>query len=272
MKRTLAILSTGISLTVLLAGCLNANVGTRVQEDGSGTLVLRIQLSTELVEGLYEFTNIFNAGSGSQRISKEDFVNELFSDFDEGQNSDESGLKTLDVQRIENGVEASYSFDDYESLEKFFSNPANGLFSTFDIQKEGDEWTLSADLSAFADSFDTPTLSEIGGVGGFSGIEGMVASSLGIPDPEIYMSFEFPGEVIEANTPLIEGSKAVWKITGEGTSEINGKWSASGGEDFWSNVLVALIILSSVVVVTALGLAFFTGRDNSLNPIGKPIR
>jgi hypothetical protein len=167
---------------VVLTGCLVADVGVEVNEDGSGKVVVEVYPSDEFRDRLRQLD---------------------LEDLEQLSRTDGAQIELSEIGTIgRRGYRIEVPFDDYRVLNTAgeggirFGGADIRLFSTFGLTEANGFWTLSAELRPLDEV--VTTLRQVLGVGTVDN------------RPEVNLSITLPGRVIRSNSDTQEGGTARW--------------------------------------------------------------
>jgi hypothetical protein len=168
----------------VLSGCLVADVGVEVGDDGSGRVVIEV----------------FPADQFRDRLSAIDLEDLESLSRSEGAQVDLSQIGTIGRR----GYRIEVPFDDYRVLNTVgeggvrFGGVDLRLFNTFGLTETGGNWTLFAELRPLDEL--VATLRQVLGVGSVDDA------------PEVTLRVTLPGRVIRSNADQQEGGTAAWEL------------------------------------------------------------
>lgn len=186
-----------LSVTVVASGCLQADVDVRVGDDGSGTFQLTVVLDE----------NLDNASGLASVSSLADLARAASTGIPDAK------VEELDPRRDGEGIRLTLPFETVQDLSQALvaERPLAGrsfqLFSSFEITRAGDDWTLRAvPVPGAADQL-------IDGLGARGAVD-IVGT------PKVRMSVTLPGQLRSTNGSEIEGNTVTWKLNPQPPAEL----------------------------------------------------
>lgn len=203
MRRSLLLVVGVLFCGVLATGCMRAEIGVKVDGDGSGTVQLDAYFPTKTLE---------------QRGITEDVLNRIV---DGASKVAPAAWASVDLTTIatagERGVRLTIPFDDHHQVSAAMTGHDPNLsmikaFSTFDIAETlGGGWTFNGtvDSAGF-----TATLNELVQQARSAGLQ-LPGSQLDPASVEVTMTMTLPGDVTKSNSTDVDGGRARWPLTGD---------------------------------------------------------
>lgn len=237
-----------LSCGLLATGCLRADLGVHVDDDGSGQVELVVYLPTQMLDrlGIDEATLGRVAESMAQAAAASAGL-------------DRSSIEVSTVNAPdERGVRAVIAFDDYRQVEPAMTGSGIGApsprpFKAFDIeQAPSGAWSFNGTVDP-------------GGLDAMAAeIRAAIARTpLQVPDDgtaqgdvTVKMSVTLPGEVATSNSTDIDGGRARWVIVGDhAVTDLSMRTRAAPAGAVPAGVVgsaaVAVVLLGGVVALTA---------------------
>jgi hypothetical protein len=179
---------TGALVTLTATACLRNDIDVTVDEEGAGELTFLVRFEPGFDD---------RSGIGNPR-ALEELADEAIDDIP-GANAEQ--LRPADGD----GVKVVIPFESVEDLSSAVTTvwPVAGqpvqLFRTFDVTRDGDDWSLRAvpDLSA------TDTLVNL---------LGARAAVVALGEPNTRLTVQLPGRVRSTNAPIFSGGSATWDL------------------------------------------------------------
>ena len=229
---------------VILTGCLSVDQDVTVDQDGSGTFVVELRLSPELVAVFSTF--------GDEELTSEslvsEFENDTAGDFPEGTDVTVTPLDSGEGV----GARIELAFDNLDQLNQLLTpDPGADASSAFtgEVTRNGDRFEFRAQA--------VPE-EELAGDFGF-GSEGLGSN---LPEPEARLSLKLPGGVVETNGTQEDGV-VTWDLLADDLPQelvlVTDLSVASGGGLPW--LLILGVVLLLVAVGAGVGFVLLRRRD-----------
>lgn len=242
-----------VAATLLLSGCIRAEISIKVNEDGSGEVSVLAAFDQEAFEDLAED---FGDGATTEVPS--------FSDLDESNLPPGARVEEYDEDGF-TGARVTIPFGAGDDIARTVSeiladSGGDGLvggndstFEDFSLRREGEGWRLDAIAAPLNDAADGEDALGLGGP----------IFDLLFEDASFEIKVELPGDVIEHNADRIEGDTLVWELsfTDDEPRELMALTGAdSGGGGF--NLVLAIVVLGLIAVVVA-GVVWFLSQTRA---------
>lgn len=232
-----------LAATVLLAGCMEVNLGVDLRGGDSSVLLFELVVPEPLVQ-LVEATG--------QPLDEKSVQRDYL-----------AGIPRRARDRVDVSVEPAdggkrlslrIRFDSIDELNAMMTDDSDRgpLFTSFDLRRETDRWVFEgtpADLTAGVGAVPADAELQDGGA---------TLGSL-LPDPDIWFSIDFTGDVTESNADEVRGRSAKWRIDASDLRSFTAEAEIGGGvSSLRIGVLVAVL-----VAVVAGGLMLVRRRRSS---------
>lgn len=243
MRRTSSIVVVALICAVLLTGCLRAEIGVEVGDDGSGRVRIEIYVPTVELrrQGISEaMLEQVTRGLGEAAGGT-------------GADVDVSKVATADEQ----GISISFPFDDVSQVQAAMtgrdpSMPMVRMFETLDVHKGPDGGWVFRGTVAPQGVDDT-----------FAQLGRMLAESTGTAhglavdptDVSVAVSMTLPGEIATTNATDVDGGRARWVIKGDGAVvDLSMRNSPSPFDPVTLAVVVGVGVVVIGLIVVVIGL------------------
>jgi hypothetical protein len=218
MHKFLLLLTLG-ALALLASGCVQMNMTSTIEKDGSGTMDMTISLSQVLTESMEEL----------QAMNQDEGLEDLDEMMD--LNRDEMQAKVKDhgvtIKKMENSVidgrqtvQISLEFKDIEgmsfAMREFTSEDSGGLAiidkgdGTYALRHYEYDWPPLEEEEESEDVSEEPAEMDPEMMGKQMELMGKLMSSLS--ELEVVMQITVPGDIVSSNAPIVEGRTSTWRI------------------------------------------------------------
>jgi hypothetical protein len=218
MRKFLLLLTLG-ALALLASGCVQMNMTSTIEKDGSGTMDMTISLSQVLTESMEEL----------QAMNQDEGLEDLDEMMD--LNRDEMQAKVKDhgvtIKKMENSVidgrqtvQISLEFKDIEgmsfAMREFTSEDSGGLAiidkgdGTYALRHYEYDWPPLEEEEESEDVSEEPAEMDPEMMGKQMELMGKLMSSLS--ELEVVMQITVPGDIVSSNAPIVEGRTSTWRI------------------------------------------------------------
>ncbi len=218
MHKFLLLLTLG-ARALLASGCVQMNMTSTIEKDGSGTMDMTISLSQVLTESMEEL----------QAMNQDEGLEDLDEMMD--LNRDEMQAKVKDhgvtIKKMENSVidgrqtvQISLEFKDIEgmsfAMREFTSEDSGGLAiidkgdGTYALRHYEYDWPPLEEEEESEDVSEEPAEMDPEMMGKQMELMGKLMSSLS--ELEVVMQITVPGDIVSSNAPIVEGRTSTWRI------------------------------------------------------------
>ncbi|MGE0227031.1 MAG: hypothetical protein AB7I38_10285 [Dehalococcoidia bacterium] len=232
-----------VMVVALLSGCVRAEIGVHVEEDGSGTATVLFAFE----ESFIDLMSSLDGGSGEE-FDPED----VFSDIDPSDLPEGTEVERYEADGFV-GSRITMPFQDVQELSSLLGFVTTGAavpaeaaqdeggFERFAIERTEDGWRLDAVAAALTTEEDLENAEDAFTQDFFE-------------SASFTITIELPGAVEEHNADEVDGNALTWNLDFESTEarELHAVTTTSGGGDGAPWVLIGAVV-AGVVALAAVG-------------------